>query len=129
MKDAIQTGREGRAARVPGAAVATLLIALSAGAAGLEAADRFRVDAYGGLMLMNPRDFNLFGRAEEQYNYILLQERLIGWTNGYFTNDFPKMTKALPAGVRVRYKLNRRFDLSVGIEEGRGGEPRRDVFL
>ena len=96
--------------------VAGLLVALFAGAAGLAAADRFRVEAYGGLMLMNPRDFNLFGRAEEQYNYILFQERLIGWTSGYFTNDFPKMTKALPAGLRIRYKLNRRFDVSVEVE-------------
>jgi hypothetical protein len=96
--------------------VAGLLIALFAGAAGLEAGDRFRIEAYGGLTLMNPRDFNLFGRAEEQYNYILFQERLIGWTTGYFTNAFPKMTKALPAGLRLRYRLNKRFDASVEVE-------------
>ena len=96
--------------------VSGLLVALFAGAAGLEAGDRFRVEAYGGLTLMNPRDFNLFGRAEEQYNYILFQERLIGWTTGYFTNAFPKVTKALPAGVRLRYRLNKRFDVSAEVE-------------
>jgi len=99
-------------------AVATLAFAILAGAAGrpLAAADRVRVDVFGGLMLMNPQDFNLLGRAEEQYNYILLQERLIGWTYGAFTNDFPKLTKALPAGLRLRYGLNRKFDLSVEVE-------------
>jgi hypothetical protein len=98
------------------AVAAGLLVALFAGAAGLEAGDRFRLEAFGGLVMMNPRDFNLFGRAEEQYNYILFQERLIGWSRGYFTNDFPRMTKALPAGLRLRYKLNRTFDVSVEVE-------------
>ena len=115
MRNETRTGHARSASRLKVVA-AGLLAALFAGAAGLAAADRFRVEAYGGLMLMNPRDFNLFGRAEEQYNYILFQERLIGWTTGYFTNDFPRMTKALPAGVRLRYKLNKRFDLSVEVE-------------
>lgn len=118
MRNVNRAEGRGRAmvASKPTVVVAGLLVALFAGAAGLAAADRFRVEAYGGLMLMNPRDFNLFGRAEEQYNYILFQERLVGWTTGYFTNDFPKMTKALPAGVRLRYRLNKRFDLSVEVE-------------
>jgi hypothetical protein len=76
-------------------------------------------------MLMNPRDFNLLGRAEEQYNYILFQERLIGWTSGTFTNDFPRLTQALPAGLRLRYGLNRRFDLSVEVEAFRRVEESR----
>ncbi len=107
------------------AVAAGLLVALLAGTAGLEAGDRFRIEAYGGLMLMNPRDFNLFGVAEEQYNYILFQERLIGWTTGYFTNDFPRMTQALPAGLRLRYRLNKTFDVSAEVEAFRKVETAR----
>lgn len=92
---------------------------------GLAAADRIRIDVYGGLMLMNPRDLNLFGRAEERYNYILFQERLIGWTNGYFTNDFPSLSKAFPAGLRLRYGLSGRLDLSVEVEAFRRTEEAR----
>lgn len=112
-----ETTRCGRTARAV-FAVATLAVMFLAGGAGrtLAAADRIRIDAYGGLMFMNPRDLNLLGRAEEQYNYILFQERLIGWTYGYFPNDFPKLTKALPAGLRLRYGLSRKFDLSVEVE-------------
>jgi hypothetical protein len=119
--------REGRArgASRAGVAAAGLAIALLAGAAGLEAGDRFRIEAYGGLMLMNPRDLNLFGRAEEQYNYILFQERLIGWTEGYFTNDFPRMTRALPAGLRLRMRLNKRLDVAVEAEAFRRVEAAR----
>jgi hypothetical protein len=118
MRSGTRMEREARgtAASKAGIVAAGLAIALFAGAAGLEAGDRFRIEAYGGLMLMNPRDLNLFGRAEEQYNYILFQERLIGWTNGYFTNDFPRMTKALPAGLRLRFRLNRKFDVSAEVE-------------
>jgi hypothetical protein len=110
-----------------GVVVATLAFAFLAGAAGqgLAAADRVRIDVYGGLMLMNPRDFNLLGRAEEQYNYILFQERLIGWTDGFFTNAFPRLTKAFPAGLRLRYALKGRLDLSVEVEAFRRVEEAR----
>jgi hypothetical protein len=121
----LRAGRGRTAGR--GVIVATLALAFLAGAAGqpLAAADRVRIDAYGGLMLMNPRDFNLLGRAEEQYNYILFQERLIGWTNGFFTNDFPRLTKAFPAGLRLRYGWNGRVDLSVEVEAFRQVEEAR----
>jgi len=124
MRHDTKKGREGSAmgASMMKVVAAGLSLMLFAGAAGLAAADRFRVEAYGGLTLMNPRDLNLFGRAEQQYNYILFQERLIGWTTGYFTNAFPKMTKALPAGVRLRYRLNKRFDVSVEAEGFRRAE-------
>jgi hypothetical protein len=98
------------------AAAAGVLVLLVVSAAGLAAGDRLRIEAFGGLMLMNPGDLNLFGRAEQQYNYILFQERLIGWTNGYFTNDFPKITKAVPAGVRLRFGLSERLDASIEME-------------
>lgn len=94
---------------------AGLALFLAAGTAGLAAADRFRLEVYGGLTFMNPRDLNLLSRAEEQCNYILFQERLLGMA-GYFTNDFPRISQALPAGVRVRFGLSRRFDVSVDVE-------------
>ena len=100
----------------PKAAVAGVLILIVANAVGLAAGDRFRIEAFGGLMLMNPGDLNLLGRAEEQYNYILFQERLIGWTSGYFTNDFPKITNAVPVGLRLRFGLSRRLDASIEME-------------
>jgi hypothetical protein len=101
--------------RLRGAA-AGILVFLALGAVGLSAGDRFRIEVFGGLMLMNPRDLNLLGRAEEQYNYILFQERLIGWTSGYFTNDFPSMRTALPAGLRVRFGLSKKIDASFEVE-------------
>lgn len=127
MRKGAMTVRGGgaRGASWARAAAAGLAIALCAGAAGLEAGDRFRIDAYGGLMLMNPRDLNLLGRAEEQYNYILFQERLIGWTNGYFTNEFPRLSEAFPAGLRLRYGLSGRLDLSVEVEAFRRTEEAR----
>ncbi len=94
---------------------AGLALLVIAGTAGLAAADRFRLEVYGGLTFLNPRDLNLFGKAEEQYNYILFQERLLGW-NGYFTNDFPRLSQALSGGLRIRYGLSRKIDMSVDIE-------------
>jgi hypothetical protein len=94
---------------------AGIAVGLLASAAGLGAADRFRIEVYGGLTLMNPRDFNLLVKAEEQYNYIFFQERLIG-TSGYFTNDFAEIGKATPAGIRLRYGVSRRFDVSIDVE-------------
>jgi hypothetical protein len=111
-----RAGSAGEARRRVAVAAFVLALLASAAVQTAAAADRVRVDVYGGLMLMNPRDLNLFGRAEEQYNYILFQERLIGWTYGYFPNDFPKLTKALPAGLRLRYGLNKKLDLSVEVE-------------
>jgi hypothetical protein len=101
--------------RVLGRLVVGSLILICAVAAGLRAADRFRVEVYGGLAFMNPRDFNLFGKAEEQYNYIFFQEPLLGF-NGYFTNDFPRVSQALPAGLRLRYGLNQKLDISIDVE-------------
>jgi hypothetical protein len=101
--------------------VVGLAVGLLAGAVGLGAAGRFRIEVYGGLTLMNPRDFNLLAKAEEKYNYIFFQERLIG-TNGYFTNDFATIGKALPAGLRLRYGVSRRFDVSVDVEGFRKAE-------
>ena len=95
--------------------LAGLALLVVAGAAGLAAADRFRLEVYGGLTFMNPRDFNLLSRAEEQSNYVLFQERFLG-TTGYFTNEFPRISQALPAGLRLRYGLSRRFDISVEVE-------------
>lgn len=94
---------------------AGLALFFVAGTVGLAAADRFRLEVYGGLAFMNPRDLNLLSKAEEQYNYILFQERLLG-TTGYFTNDFPRVSQALPAGLRVRWGLSRRLDVSVAVE-------------
>jgi hypothetical protein len=127
MRREAKTGRSGRARSAWRArlAAAGLAIAVFAGPAGLEAGDRFRIEAYGGLMLMNPRDLNLFGRAEEQYNYILFQERMIGWTDGYFMNDFPRLTKALPAGLRLRSRLTKRLDVSIEAEAFRRVETAR----
>jgi hypothetical protein len=95
--------------------MAGLALLVIAGTSGLAAEDRVRFEVYGGLAFMNPRDLNLLSRAEEQYNYILFQERLLGWS-GYFTNDFPQISRALSGGLRIRYGLSRRIDVSVDVE-------------
>lgn len=94
------------------AAAAVILVAAAIGAG---AEDRFRLEAGGGVMFLNPRDLNLLSKAEEQYNYLFFQERFIG-VDGYFTNDFPRIFMALPALLRLRCRLNRRFDASVEVE-------------
>ena len=71
--------------RLAGPALAAMVF-VGPVASGLSAADRFRVDVFGGLATLDPRDLNLLGKAEEQYNYLLFQERLFGYS-GYFTRD------------------------------------------
>jgi hypothetical protein len=89
----------------------------------LQGQDRFQVEIQGGVSFLNPKDLNLFSRAEEQYNEIYFIQRHLGW-QGYFLNDFPEISYALPAGVRVRYRLSERLSLSLGVE----GFRRRENF-
>lgn len=76
---------------------------------------RFQVEIYGGISFLNPKDLNLFSKAEEQYNEVYLIQRLLGW-QGYFLNDFPEISNVLPAGVRVRYRLSDALSISVDLE-------------
>jgi hypothetical protein len=105
-----------------GAALA--LFVLLAGSHLIAAPDRIQVELYGGLSFLNPKDLNLFSQAEEEYNKRMFLERLIGdqgylWEDeysGYFLNEFPRITSALPAGFRIKFLLSPAASVSVSVE-------------
>jgi hypothetical protein len=92
-----------------------LLLAVTACSSLLFGQERFQLEIYGGISYLSPGDLNLFSRAEEQYNQLLYIERHLGW-QGYFINDFPRISSAVPAGFRVKYNLSQKFAVSVEAE-------------
>jgi opacity protein-like surface antigen len=92
-----------------------LLFAVTACSPLLVGQHRFQIEIYGGLSYLSPGDLNLFSRAEEQYNQLLYIERHLGW-QGYFINDFPRISNAVPAGFRVKYRISEKFAVSVEAE-------------
>jgi len=81
----------------------------------LTCVERFQIELYGGISLVNPKDLNLFSRAEEQYNELYFIQRL-GYMNGYFVNDFPEIRQMIPAGIRVRYRVSEKLGFSLAVE-------------
>jgi hypothetical protein len=81
----------------------------------LNGADRFQIELYGGIAFINPKDFNLLSKAEQQYNDIYFIERLRSY-DGYFVNDFPEIREAIPAGLRLRYRMSDRISFSIAFE-------------
>jgi hypothetical protein len=81
----------------------------------LSGADRFQIELYGGISFINPKDFNLLSKAEQQYNDIYFIERLRHYT-GYFLNDFPEIRETIPAGLRFKYHVSDKLSLSLGLE-------------
>jgi hypothetical protein len=81
----------------------------------LNAEKRLQIEVYGGVSAFNPKDLNLFSRAEEQYNELFFIQRLL-YMEGYFTNDLPDMKYAKPLGLRLRWSLNSKLSLSLAIE-------------
>lgn len=79
------------------------------------AVERFQIELYGGISFVNPKDFNLLSKAEQQYNNIYFIERLRSY-NGYFVNDFPEIREAIPAGIRFRYHVSEKFSFSLAAE-------------
>ncbi len=77
--------------------------------------ERFQIEMYGGISFINPKDFNLFSKAEQQYNDIYFIERLRHY-NGYFVNDFPEIRDMIPAGLRLRYRVTEKLSFSLGAE-------------
>jgi len=83
--------------------------------AALSGADRFQIELYGGISFVDPKDFNLFSKAEQQYNDIYFIERLRQYS-GYFVNDFPEIREMIPAGLRFRYQASEKWSFSLAIE-------------
>jgi len=79
------------------------------------ASRRLQIEVYGGLALFSPKDLNLFSRAEEQYNELFFIQRL-RYLGGHFVNDLPEMNWSKPFGLHLRYWMNPRLALSLGIE-------------
>ena len=77
--------------------------------------ERFQIELYGGISFVNPKDFNLLSKAEQQYNDIYFIERLRSY-NGYFVNDFPEIKEAIPGGIRFRYHVSEKFSFSLALE-------------
>ena len=92
-----------------------LIITLIGCAFPLLAQGRFQLEIYGGVSYLNPRDLNLLSRAEEQFNQLIYIERYLGW-QGYFINDFPRISTVVPAGFRVKYHISEKFAVSVEAE-------------
>jgi hypothetical protein len=92
-----------------------LIIIIMAGTTSLLGQGRFQLEIYGGVSFFNPRDLNLLSKAEEQFNQLIYIERYLGW-QGYFINDFPRITNAAPAGFRVKYHFCEKFAVSVEAE-------------
>jgi hypothetical protein len=100
-----------RIRRFAGRLVAVLLLC----SISLAGQGRFQLEIYGGFSFLNPRDLNLLSKAEEQSNELLFVERYLGW-EGYFINDFPRITTALPAGIRLKFRLSGRLAFSIEAE-------------
>lgn len=81
----------------------------------LTGAERFQIEMYGGISFINPKDFNLLSKAEQQYNDIYFIERLRSY-NGYFVNDFTEIKEAIPAGLRFRYRMSEKLSFSLAFE-------------
>jgi hypothetical protein len=81
----------------------------------LTGTERFQIELYGGISFINPKDFNLLSKAEQQYNDIYFIERLRSYS-GYFVNDFPEIKDAIPAGIRFRYHVSEKFSFSLAAE-------------
>jgi hypothetical protein len=77
--------------------------------------ERFQLELYGGISFINPEDFNLLSKAEQQYNDIYFIERLRSY-NGYFVNDFPEIREAIPAGIRFKYHVTEKLSFSLAAE-------------
>jgi hypothetical protein len=77
--------------------------------------ERFQIELFGGIFFINPKDFNLISKAEQQYNDIYFVERLRHYS-GYFVNDFPKIREAIPAGLRLRYSVTEKLSLSISVQ-------------
>jgi len=101
------------------------ILLLMMGAVLLPAKERFQVEIYGGLSYLALSDFNLLAKSEERTNDILFVQRLLGW-NGYFTNDLPEIRSAIPAGLRIKYRLSESLAVSVDLE---GFRRTRDVTI
>ncbi|MFC2160477.1 hypothetical protein ACFLRX_02365 [Acidobacteriota bacterium] len=76
---------------------------------------KFQFELFGGISYINPKDFNLFSRAEEQYNNIYFIEHVRSY-GGYFVNDFPEIAFPIPAGFRFKYLLSESVSISLGLE-------------
>lgn len=81
----------------------------------LSATDRFQIELYGGISFVDPKDLNLFSKAEQQYNEIYFIERLRSY-NGYFVNEFPEIREMIPAGFRLRYHASEKLSFSLAWE-------------
>jgi hypothetical protein len=81
----------------------------------LTAEERFQIELYGGISFVNPEDFNLLSKAEQQYNDIYFIERLRSY-NGYFVNDFPEIRETIPGGIRFRYRMSEKLSFSLAAE-------------
>ncbi|MBN1273818.1 MAG: hypothetical protein JXB26_16240 [Candidatus Aminicenantes bacterium] len=96
-------------------AVKSLIVVLLLSPSVLVSAEKFQVEVYGGMSFINPKDLNLFSRAEEQYNELYFIQRL-SYEGGYFVNDFPEIRKTIPAGLRLRYHVSEKFSFSLALE-------------
>ena len=79
------------------------------------AKDRLRIEVYGGMSFLNPKDLNMLSKAEEEYTDVYFIQRQL-YKQGYFVNEFPRIFSAFPAGLRLKYRFAKKLFFSIGVE-------------
>ena len=81
----------------------------------LKGEERIQIELYGGISYINPKDFNLLPRSEEQYNDFSFNQRLM-YMQGYFVNDLHQINSTFPGGLRLRYWVSSKISFSLAWE-------------
>ena len=77
--------------------------------------ERIQIELYGGISYVNPKDFNLLPRSEEQFNDFSFNQRLM-YMQGYFINDLRQINSMLPGGLRLKYWISPKLAFSLAVE-------------
>jgi hypothetical protein len=105
-----------------------LCLALCLCTAPLDAAGekkRFKIEVYGGLALLNPADLNALPQYDQDLETYFSTARYAYYDNlygdfftvsGEITGELKKIKLAMPMGFRFKYRLSRRWWVSLGFK-------------
>ncbi|MBN1222557.1 MAG: hypothetical protein JXB23_04880 [Candidatus Aminicenantes bacterium] len=84
---------------------------------------KLQIEFYGGYTPISPADFNLFADYEDKiqkfayddyFDYLQSQGQILTWSQSQ-DGQREKIKKAFPLGMRLKYRLNRTYAVSVGF--------------